>query len=116
MNTGLEGPFSLSHDSINAIVNLTQPGTYVLGRTNANNAFIVEYVGRSDTDLNGRLHYWVDSYSMFKASYFPSAEAAYCKECEIYHMFGGNQQLDNSIHPDRPDNTHWSCPVSNCYL
>ncbi|MFA5022164.1 MAG: hypothetical protein WC508_03735 [Patescibacteria group bacterium] len=115
MNTGLEGPFTLSHESIDFAVKLTRPGTYVLGRLNTNRTFIVEYVGRSDTDLNDRLHDWVESYPMFKASYFPSAEVAYNKECEIYHMFGGSQQLDNAIHPDHPDDTDWSCPVSNCY-
>ncbi len=84
-----------------------------MGHQNARSVFVVEYVGRSDNDLNNRLHDWVGDYRQFKASYFDTAQDAFKKECAIYHDFGEDEKLDNEIHPDRPDNTSWECP--KCY-
>lgn len=39
------------------------------------------------------------------------AKAAFEKECALYHDFGGPQgQLDNEVHPARPEGTDWQCP------
>jgi len=113
--TKLQGPYQLSDSRIDEVVNKTSAGTYVLGHINSRKVFIVEYVGRSDDDLNDRLHDWVEKYKMFKAAYFNSAQEAFAKECIIYHDFGGNGKLDNEYHPDRPDNTNWKCPVCDIF-
>jgi len=109
-STGLAGPFILSDEKIDSVVTRVKPGTYVLGRINSDNIFIVKYVGRSDDNLNKRLHDWVGQYPNFKASYFDSAKSAYEKECKIYHNFGDNELLDNEIHPACPEGTYWRCP------
>jgi len=110
-NTNLTGPYLLTSDKIDEIVDVISPGTYVLGYVNKNNAFVVEYVGRSDDDLNDRLGDWVDDYESFKFKIYDSAKESFEKECTIYHDFGEKEKLDNDIHPDRPDNSNYSCPV-----
>jgi hypothetical protein len=110
-NTGLYGPCRLTETTIDQHFTKTGPGTYVLGHTNDRNVFVVEYVGRSDDDLNHRLKDWVGDYYHFKASYFEAARDAFDKECEIYHNFGESRVLDNDIHPARPSGTSWRCPV-----
>lgn len=113
-NTGLKGPFWLSSDVIDEVIQLTSAGTYVLGYKNSEDAFIVEYVGRSDSDINGRLKSWVgkNGYKRFKFDYFRSPKAAFEKECTIYHDF---KNLDNEIHPQRPKDASWQCPVCNVF-
>jgi hypothetical protein len=46
--------YELTNQKIDEIVTQTSPGNYALGYV-SNSTFIVRYVGRSDTDLNGRL-------------------------------------------------------------
>lgn len=111
-NTGLNGPYQLSLEKIDRVVTKTLPGTYVLERKDSPNSFVVNYVGRSDDDINDRLKNWVGvkGYKRFKFSYFDSPKAAFEKECEIYHDFG-EDKLDNEIHPDCPNDEYWRCPV-----
>ncbi len=44
---------------------------------------------------------------MFKFGYFPSAEAAFERECELYHDF---KPAGNRLHPDRPSRSSLECP------
>lgn len=116
-STNLTGPYSLDDKTINDVITRVSPGTYVLGYIDTNNAFIVEYVGRSDSNVNERLHNWVDKgYQKFKFGYFDSPKAAFERECTIYHDFGGaSNKLDNKSHPDRPNNTNWQCPKCDIF-
>ncbi|GAI79270.1 unnamed protein product, partial [marine sediment metagenome] len=93
------------------------PGNYALGYINDKGTFIVLYVGRSDDDLNNRLHDWTGStkYKSFKASVAPSLKSAFEKECQNYHDFGGSEKLENDYHPDRPEGKTWSCPVCDVF-
>lgn len=116
-NTGLGKPYSLDEKTIDQVVKKNSIGAYVLGhfKTSKKNdnevkTFVVEYVGRSDDDLNGRLKKWVGKYKRFKYGYYDSPKAAFEKECKIYHDFGEKETLDNDIHPDRPENANWKCP------
>ena len=111
LSTGLEGPFILTADKIDKTVGKVSPGVYVLGYVNDKGTFVVNYVGRSDDDLNDRLHDWVGEYNQFKASYYNSVKAVFEKECSIYHDFGENEKLDNEIHPDCPNGTMLKCPI-----
>ncbi len=113
-NTGLNGPYTLSEKTIDRVITQTSPGTYVLGYSE-NSTFYVKYVGRSDNDINSRLRDWVGKYSQFKFGYFGSPKAAFDRECTIYHDFGASEQLDNKIHPQRPENTDWQCPKCNVF-
>jgi len=114
-NTGLSGPYRLVDYEINQNIDRC-PGTYVLGYINQENLFAIKYVGRSDIDLNKRLHDWIgENYSSFKASCFNTAKEAFNRECQIYHDFGGSERLDNKEHPDRPDNANWECPICDIF-
>lgn len=108
-STGLNGPYDLTTQSIDRVITRTSPGVYVLERSTSVDSFVVDYVGRSDDDVSGRLKKWIGKrgYKRFKFGYHESPKAAFEKECNIYHDFGG---LDNEIHPQRPENANWQCP------
>jgi len=108
---GMKGSYALTVDAIDREVTTTSPGNYGLGYTSSDGTFIVKYVGRSDSDVNGRLKNWVGSYERFKFSYASSAKAAFEKECHNYHDFGENEELDNKDHPRRPSGSGWRCPA-----
>lgn len=108
----MQGPYDLTQAGVNSAVTQTSTGNYGLGYLNSDNTFIVQYVGRSDNDVNGRLKDWVGTkYKKFKYSFASSTKAAFEKECQNYHDFGGSEKLDNDVHPARPDGTNWKCPV-----
>lgn len=114
-STGLKGPYPLTNSEIDEVVTQTSPGVYALERENSSGTFIVNYVGRSDDNVNSRLKDWVDSkYLRFKFCYFGSAKLSFEKECHIWHDFGGSDgKMDNERHPQRPQGTNWQCPVCN---
>jgi len=101
--------YSFDSDVIDEVVTRTSPGNYALGYKNEQGKFIVNYVGRSDNDLNQELKNYLPGtgYRRFKFGYAQSPKAAFEKECENYHDFDG---LDNEIHPRRPDESDWICP------
>jgi hypothetical protein len=109
--TGLFGYYAFNQDNIDAFVATKGAGVYALDRTTAGE-FKVSYVGRSDDDLPGRLKQHLSKgYAYFKYAYFPSAQAAYERECRIYHDFN---PPDNIIHPDAPNGSNCTCPVASC--
>ena len=113
----MNGAYDFKSEQIDAVVTRTSPGNYALGYVKNTNTFIVLYVGRSDNDLNKELKSrlsWT-KYKKFKYSYASSPKAAFEKECKNYHDFGGKAKLDNEIHPARPENTDWKCPVCDIF-
>ncbi len=114
-NSGLIGPYPLTHEKIYEVITRTLPGAYILGWI-SNGTFYVQYVGRSNSDINNRLHFHVGKYESFMFDYFLSPKSAFEKECELWHNFGGPEgRLDNKNHPDRPDGTNWRCPRCNIF-
>ena len=111
VNTGLRGSYPLTRAGIDENVTIKSAGTYALGHT-SKKRFYVNYVGRSDVDVNGRLHEHVENYKRFKFEYYSSAKAAFEKECLLYHDF---DPRDNKVHPDRPNNSGWECPVCRIF-
>ncbi len=105
----MKGPYPLNEDEINKQITKISPGNYAYGHTE-DNTFYVQYVGRSDNDLNDRIKHGIGDYEQFKYSYAKSAKEAYEKECQNYHDFG-ESKLDNKNHPDKPDDTDYKCPV-----
>ena len=97
----------------------TLAGNYRLYRIDKNGRRHI-YVGRSDTDLQGRLleHLYCDNpaYDEFEFECSNSVKDAYNHECEDYHSFKNLQLiLDNKIHPDKPYNMKYlPCPVPGC--
>lgn len=115
-NLNLNGPYQLTMVAVNREVTKVSAGNYALGHINENGGFVPKYVGRSDSDISKRLLQHVNDglYKSFKYSYETSPKAAFEKECVNYHDF--IKQLDNKIHPDRPDNSKsWKCPVCDIY-
>jgi hypothetical protein len=107
-SSGLSGPFALTESNILTHIPPRLIGTYALGMTDKrSNTFLVDYVGRSDNDVAARLLGWVGIYKEFKFDYFLSAEAAFEKECHLYHDFN---PPDNQLHPARPRNSKARCP------
>jgi len=110
----MKGSYELTNEKIDEVVTKTSAGNYALGYVKEK-VFYVKYVGRADSDVNGRLKKWVGSYKKFKFSYATSPKAAFEKECENYHDFGETKSLDNKIHPDRPDGASWKCPKCDAF-
>ena len=119
-NLNMNGPFLLSIDTINKIVEEGHIGNYAYGYLNEEKVFVVLYVGRSDTNLNLRIKHGVFDklrnpelrYEYFKFSYASTVIEAYEKECKNYHDFGGDSgRLLNDKHPARPENTNLVCPI-----
>lgn len=112
--------FPLNEKEINDRIAEKRIGNYAYGYLNDKGAFVVKYVGRSDTDLRDRIKHGIQKfkdnpklrYEQFKFSYADSAEEAYRKECQNYHDFGGpNGLLENDIHPDAPDGSTLTCLI-----
>jgi len=105
----------LNEENIDNYVEEKRIGNYALGYVKEG-SFYPKYVGRSDIDLNKRLHKHVGSkYKRFKFMYQKTARIAFFKECHNYHDF--MNCLDNEIHPDRPkgyNKENLPCPVKNC--
>jgi len=113
-STGLNGLYKLDKDTIDKVVTKKSAGAYVLGSLGKNKRLVPEYVGRDDKDINDRLNSWVGKgYSHFKFKYYDSPKAAFEKECNLYHDW--KSQLDNKIHPARPDGASWQCPQCNTF-
>ena len=111
----MSGPYDLTENDVNNAVSKTSAGNYALGYVNEGGTFIVQYVGRADSDVNERLHDWEGKYKKFKYSYASSPKAAFEKECTNYHDFGAKHKLANSNHPGRPDKSGWKCPKCNIF-
>ena len=111
--TGLNGPYPLTRDGVTKAVTATSPGAYALGYLDINGVFIIAYVGRSDDDVGNRLLDHVPKpHPQFLFVYLGSAQAAFLKECQLYHDFS---PPENVVHPARPRNTNWKCPRCNVF-
>jgi ribosomal protein L40E len=114
-STGLRGSFPLDEATINEEVGTRSPGVYALGRKQ-NKTLHVRYFGRSDSDLNAQLKKHIGQYDSFKFDYSDTPEAAFTKECELYHDFRGPEgKLDNKNHPERPQGMMWLCQKCGVY-
>ena len=102
----LSNVMPLNDSKINEEIKRTSAGVYALDATSSG-PFTYSYVGRSDTDLNKRLHDWIGKYKYFKYAYCTSAKDAFEAECNLYH---DHKPPDNSVHPARPEDAGWKCP------
>ncbi len=110
----MKGPYYLTPQKVDETIPRIHPGNYAVGYTKENGAFVVRYVGRSDSNLNQALKAQpADSSTKFKWCYAPSEKVAFDKECKTFHDFGGSDQLENEEHPRAPAGTNWRCPVCN---
>jgi len=108
MQTQLLGPFELSFESVDAVVQSGRCGVFALGHVDAAGVFRVERVGRDDKDLRQKLQTAIGSGNRFKFTYANSPEKAFLEECFIFHEF---RPPRNFIHPDRLKGSGWTCPI-----
>ncbi|MEM7775367.1 MAG: hypothetical protein AAF732_07130 [Pseudomonadota bacterium] len=108
MTTQLKGPYSLQVDTIRQAVSPRRLGVFALGHIDHANTFRIERVGRSDEELREELMKFVGSSSHFKFKLTMTAMQTFRLECELFHRF---RPQGNFIHPTRPPNTTWACPV-----
>lgn len=106
------GPYQLDKKTVDEKVSTTAPtsaGNYALGKWGPSGTFSPHYVGRSDSDINERLNYWVENskHTLFKFSYASTTKEAYIKECRNYYEFAPPEKC----HPDKPKGTNYNCPV-----
>ena len=113
----MNGPFDIDHRIINEVIPKRLPGNYALGNIKSEGAFVVKYIGRSDHDINAEIKNCIvrfgRTYTKFKFSYAGSDKAAFEKECQNFHDFGGTAKLNNTTHPSSPPRTKWKCPFCN---
>ena len=108
----MNGPYPFTSTEIDNRVLINSIGNYALGKLDNEGTFIVKYVGRSDTCLNTELKQRLNKkYTHFKFSYAKTIKEAYEKECNNYHDFEEDKYLDNDIHPAKPKDTDYVCPV-----
>ena len=72
------------------------------------------YVGRSDTDVEGRMakSFRQGSYDLTMTWYeTTSARQAYLMECRLFHR---HTPSDNEKHPAVPAGANWRCPANGC--
>ena len=108
-NSGLSRPYALTDESIDSVILPKRIGAYALGYTGQDGSFYISYVGRSDFDVNKRLHEHIGESLQFKFGYFPTVKANYEKECQLYHDFPNTK---NKVHPKKPEGQTWlTCPI-----
>jgi hypothetical protein len=110
----MRGPYDLNPTKIDEVVKARVPGVFATGYTKETGAFVVRYIGRSDSDVRSELRAQEsDQTARFKWVESASAHSAYEAQCRLYHDFGGSDALENEDHPNRPAGTSWRCPVCN---
>lgn len=102
------GPYPLTPAGVKN-VSLTSAGVYAIGERGVDGVFYIDYVGRADNDLAGRICDHVTRASpQFHYSYCASPDMAYDRECQLYHDFTPPQNL---CHPAKPKGSSRKCPV-----
>lgn len=110
--SGLLGAYPLTRESIQSVVPPRCIGAYALGRA-VDGGFLIDRVGRSDTDVQDRMFDYVGKYHAFMYVLLPSKLDAFNKECWLFHTF---KPRDNIYHPDQPDGMDvvcLHCPIYN---
>lgn len=106
-DTGLLGPYRLTFDGIQTAVAADMPGVFALGHLDGLGRFCVTRIGRSDEDVRAVLRDFIGSENFFKFDILSNSQAAFEKECSLYHDFSPR---GNQVHPARPAGTDWTCP------
>lgn len=105
--SGLLGPFDLSFDSIAAHVTRCSPGVFALGFADGGRGFGFYEIGRAELDIGSDLRGRIGAQTLFKFAYAAGAEAAFIKQCELFHSF---RPPGNRMHPVRVAGSLWICP------
>lgn len=104
---GMKSSYVLTAKSVDSEIIKISAGNFALGHESQSGLFVVQYYGRSDTDLNAEIKNWIGKYKRFKFFYAPSPKSAFLKECKNYHAFN-KDKIDNKTHPEKPENTDFT--------
>ena len=113
----MEGPFQLADPVIDAVVKRADAAVFLLRRIEEvpKYAYYRGFVGSctGDEDLAQSLRRWLDSdYRVFCFEYVESEDAAYERQCEMWHELGGPEgKLDNEAHPKPDGSNAVRCPL-----
>ena len=113
----MQGPFPLLRSVILPAVANAPCGNYRLSKSDLGETFVVDYVGRSDTQLAERIadHINENEYKTFVFCAKLTPGSAYRQECSDFHDFGGDiGLLENDPvlgHPHAPEGESLQCPV-----
>ncbi len=112
--SGLLGPFPLTEETLQTHIDQaddwSSASVFALGLVK-NQRFHLQRVGHADGDLADCLRPYIGQYPVFRFKFYRSTRSAYDKECELYHAF---KPQDNVVHPEKPKNTKFTCPVQSC--
>lgn len=103
----LNGPIKLTCDGIQDELADGCPGVFALGFTDQQGRFCITFVGSADADLKSVLRNHIGTAPEFKFRHYAAAEAAFERECELFHQF---MPVGNFLHPERPPGSNWKCP------
>ncbi|MGI9423314.1 MAG: hypothetical protein ACR2PA_08975 [Hyphomicrobiaceae bacterium] len=107
-SAGLNGPYRLCVEGIDLAIRKRSAGVFALGSIDAGGRFCLNRIGRTDDDLRPVLRNFIGSDVLFKYIFTDDNQAAFLKECELFHNF---KPSGNFFHPVRPRGTKWSCPI-----
>lgn len=113
----MNGPFELKDEVVDAKLNKSwKNGNYAFGRINEKGSFLIDYIGRSDTNLCNEIKSRktdpkFKNCTHFEFSYAASEKEAFEKECTNYHEI---KPPLNDIHPDKPNGKDYKCPIEDC--
>lgn len=104
-----KGPFLLTAEKVSIAVAASKawPGTYMLGHTDDDGTFVVETIGRSDSNVKETLKAHAGQYQRFAFQYCATAKAAFERECDLYHELMAER---GDPHPTRLEGSYWKCP------
>jgi len=112
--SGLLGPYPLTEEALQKYVtdaeDWSSAAVFALGPVK-DRRFYLRRVGHADGDLAEILRPYIGKYAAFRFKFYRSTHSAYDKECQLYHDF---KPKDNDIHPVKPKNTKFTCPVPSC--
>ena len=111
----MNGPYKLEINIIDSLISDCKIGNFVLGEMSHNREFIPKYIGRSDSDLKNELKKWIGIYNHFTFLISYSVKGSFKQECRDYHSCKGFMVIDNTIHPQRPYDQDWDCPICSIF-
>lgn len=104
----LTGPFKLTGSNLSIQVRRGILGAYVLGPLRADGHLTVRLTGRADDDLGATLRGHIEHYEAFGFARAACSREALEIECRLFHHF---EPADNAVHPQRPPDSDWTCPL-----
>jgi hypothetical protein len=92
----MNGPYDYDVATLEKMIIDTKSGNYALGYLDSENNFIIEYVGKSDSDVRGRLKEHLPSeHKMFKFCYAISRKVSYLKEVSEVRNYYKSKAYNN---------------------